>query len=128
MNLGVPSDAIRITEKSCNTSLQKNCTLQKALCFSQYTETYCTFNELYCKGTVPQDFRLQIFSISFPQSPPLVPYMMFSKPREDTTHQFTNDTGRKLTKTIIDTGGNLTSGVIDTDNRQLSTIVRYPSL
>jgi hypothetical protein len=46
---------------------------------------------------------------------------MFSKPREDTSRQFINDTGRKLTKTIIDTGSNLitgTGGVIDTDNHQ----------
>jgi hypothetical protein len=44
--------------------------------------------------------------------------MMVSKPREDTSRQFINDTGRKLTKTIIDTGGNLITGVIDTDNHQ----------
>jgi hypothetical protein len=36
--MGVPSDAIRITQKCCNVALQKNCMLQKALCFPQYME------------------------------------------------------------------------------------------
>ncbi len=94
---------IRITWKCSNVALQKKLHSSKStLCFTIYGPSF--------KGTVPQDFRLQVFLISFPQSPPLVPYMMFSKPREDISRQFINDTGRKLTKTIIDTGGNLITG------------------
>jgi hypothetical protein len=43
---------------------------------------------------------------------------MFSKFREDTTRQSTNDSGSKLTKSFIDTGVKWITGVSDTENLQ----------
>jgi hypothetical protein len=100
-----------------NHSKVLQCSLAEKLHSSKSTLFFTIYGPSF-KGTVPQDFRLQVFLISFPQSPPLVPYMMFSKPREDTTHQFTNDTSSKLMKSIIDTGGKWITGFIDTDDHQ----------